>query len=112
TDLLPDLRYLKAAKAPLLRKLVNATMTRVFRPKKEKQAGGSCKYVFPYGEGECTVWVHFGSMPVQLIYHVSLKNPAPEVRICLLSYENFWGAGSAWDYLTEENAARSIDFLA
>jgi hypothetical protein len=112
TDLLPDLSHLKAAKAALLRKLVNATMTRVFQPKNEKQAGGSCKYVFPYGDSEVMVWVHFGSMPVQLIYHVSLKNAASGFLFRLLSYESLWGAGSGWDYLTEENAARSIDFLA
>jgi hypothetical protein len=49
---------------------------------------------------------------VQLIYHVSLKNVASGFQISLLSYESLWGAGAAWDYLTEENAARSIDFLA
>jgi hypothetical protein len=112
TDLLPDLSHLKAAKAPLLRKLVNASMTRAFQPKKEKQPGGSCKFVFPYGNGELMVWVHFGSMPAQLIYHVSLKNAASEFLITLLSYESLWGAASGWDYLTEENAERSIDFLA
>jgi len=47
-----------------------------------------------------------------LLYHVSLKNAAAEVLIPLLSYESLWAAGAAWDYLTEENAARSIDFLA
>jgi hypothetical protein len=112
TDLLPDLSHLKATKAPLLRQLVNATMTKLFQPKKEKQAGGSWKYVFPYGGCELMVWVHFGSMPVQLIYHVSMKNAASEFLIILQSYENLWGAGSGWDYLTEENAARSIDFMA
>jgi hypothetical protein len=111
-DLLPDLSHLKAAKAPLLRKLVNAALTRLFAPKKEKQPGGACKYVGPYGNGELTVWVDFGSMLGQLRYEVSLKNaayPLPAARLC---YERFWGAHLGWDYLTEENAARSIDFFA
>jgi hypothetical protein len=28
-----------------------------------------------------------------------------------LSYELLWGQPGGWDYLTEENAARSIDLL-
>ena len=28
-----------------------------------------------------------------------------------VSYEALWGANTGWDYLTEENAARSIDLL-
>src|SRR5262245_54897445 len=44
-DLLPGLGHLKAARAPLLRKLVDAALGRLFAPRKEKQAGGACKYV-------------------------------------------------------------------
>src|ERR1700730_7713411 len=67
-DLLPDLSHLKAGKAPLLRKLVNAAMTKLCQPKKEKQAGGECKYVGPFGESELIVWVDFGSTLGQLRY--------------------------------------------
>jgi hypothetical protein len=28
-----------------------------------------------------------------------------------LTYEILWGTNTGWDYLTEENAARSIDLL-
>ena len=28
-----------------------------------------------------------------------------------LTYEMLWGMNTGWDYLTEENAARSIDLL-
>jgi hypothetical protein len=29
----------------------------------------------------------------------------------MLSYESLWSQPGGWDYLSEENAARSIDFL-
>lgn len=28
-----------------------------------------------------------------------------------LTYETLWGTNTGWDYLTEENAGRSIDLL-
>jgi hypothetical protein len=111
-DLLPDLGHLKAAKATLLRKLVNAALTRLFAPQIVKQPGGACKYVGPYGNGELTVRVDFGSSLSPLRYEVTLKNAAHPLPVVRLSYELFWGASMGWDYLTEENAARSVDFFA
>jgi hypothetical protein len=33
------------------------------------------------------------------------------IKVFRLSYERLWDANLGWDYLTEENAARSIDLL-
>jgi hypothetical protein len=111
-DLLPDLSHLKAAKAPLLRKLVQAALTGRFPLQKEKQPGGTSKYVGPYGDGELTVRVDLGSRLGQLRYDVSLKNAAFKLPAAFLSYEGLWDAHLGWDYLTEENAARSVEFFA
>jgi hypothetical protein len=110
-DLLPDLSHLKAAKAPLLRKLVNAVLTSRFPLRKEKQPGGACKYVGPHGNGELTVWVDLGSRLGQLRYEVILKDAAHRVPAPRLAYELLWDAYLGWDYLTEENAERSLDFF-
>lgn len=112
-DLLPDLSALKPAKAPLLRKLVDAALARRFAPQKEKLAGGSCKYSGPYGDGRLTVWVDFGArFTGQLVYGVSMAKAGYQVPVMRVSYERLWDANLGWDYLTEENAPRSIDFLA
>jgi hypothetical protein len=111
-DLLPDLSQLKAAKAPLVRKLVNASMARLFAANKENQPGGACNYVGHFNNSNLTVWVDFGSMLGQLRYGVSLRNAAYKLPVSRLSYERFWDAHLGWDYLTDENAPRSVDFFA
>jgi hypothetical protein len=112
-DLLPDLSALKPAKAPLLRKLVNAAFAKLFSPEKQKQGGNSWKYLGSLGNTEVTVWVDFGSQFCgQLQSGVSATHPEYKVKIVRLSYERLWDANLGWDYLTEENAPRSIDFLA
>jgi hypothetical protein len=54
--------------------------------------------------------VDFGSYLGQLVYNVSAT--CGETRILRLSYELLWSQPGGWDYLTEENAARSVDHFA
>jgi hypothetical protein len=104
-DLLPDLHHLKPAKAPQLRKLVRAAFqARGFSP--EVRKGAEQKYVNSAGAAVC---VDFGSYMGQLRYSVSAV--CGENRIMMLSFESLWGQPGGWDYLSEENAARSVDFL-
>ncbi len=79
-DLLPALSHLKAAKAPLLRKLVDTALTESLALRKEKLAGGVGKYVGRFTDGELTVRVDFGSMLGQLCYTVSLKYAGAQPR--------------------------------
>jgi hypothetical protein len=111
-DLLPDLSYLRPAKAPLLRKLVNAAMAKLFGPEKQNRPAGEIHYIGSLGASMLKVSVDFGSMLGQLRYGVSVTNPDYTIKFVSLSYEQLWDANLGWDYLTEENAARSIDFLA
>jgi hypothetical protein len=112
-DLLPSLDHLKAARAPLVRKLVNTALTQSLGLKKEKLPGGVSKCTGRCGESEITVMVDFGGMLSQLGYTVTLKNPGDQSFIFVqLSYERLWGTSGRWDYLTEENAPRCIDFFA
>src|SRR5260370_10812475 len=109
TDLLPDLSHLKAPKAPALRKLVEAALAKLFAPKKTSLGASTWKYVGPFDGTEVTVWVDLGSRLGQLVYGVSVANPAHAVPFSRVSYEALWGAPLGWDYLTEENVERSIN---
>jgi hypothetical protein len=105
-DLLPQMECLTPAPAPRLRKLVKATLqARGFTPEKTK--GSEHQYVNSSG---AVVRVDFGSYLGQLVYQVSAA--CGETRIVRLSYESLWSQPGGWDYLTEENAARSVDHLA
>ena len=112
-DLLPSLDHLKAGKAPLLRKLVNAVFPKTLGWQKEKQPGGVVKCIGRCGKYEASVMVDFGGMLSQLGYTVTLRNPEDQSFVFVqLSYERLWGTSGRWDYLTEENAPRCIDFFA
>jgi hypothetical protein len=112
-DLLPSLDHLKAARAPLVRKLVNAAFPKSLGWQNEKKPGGAVKYIGRCGKYEASVMVDFGGMLSQLGYTVTLRNPADRSPVFIqLSYEALWGTGGRWDYLTEENAPRCIAFFA
>ena len=112
SDLLPSLENLKPAKAPLLRKLVNTALTNSPALKVEKQPGGVSKFTGRIGDSDLKVWVDFGGQMSQLGYSMSLKNAAGEPLLILLNYERLWAAQGRWDYITEENAPRSVEFFA
>lgn len=112
TDLLPDLSHLITAKASLRRKLVKAALKDVGLKPEKGRHGGEPHYLGPFGAGELTVWLDFGSMMGQLCYGVSLKHPAFALPMIRWAYEQFWGGGRDWDYLTEENVGRCVEFFA
>jgi hypothetical protein len=110
-DLLPDKNNIRPAKSPLLRKLVDAVLKPLL-PEKEKQGGGSFLYSGPLGSGVVSVWLDFGSSFMgQLRYGVSVTNTPHTIRVRRLSYESLWCQHGGWDYLTEENAERTIALL-
>src|SRR5262245_49105055 len=111
-DLLPDLEQMKPAKAPLLRKLVNGALTKSLELKGEKRPGGVIKFMGRCGDCEVTMWVDFGGMLSQLGYSASFKKPDGQPLAVLISYERLWATQGRWDYLTEENSPRSIEFFA
>src|SRR5207253_1754730 len=111
-DLLPDLDHMKSAKAPLLRKLVNAALTKSLGLKSEKRPGGVIKFIGRCGDCDVKIWVDFGGRLSQLGYSVSFKSADGRPLAVMISYERLWATSGRWDYLTEENAPRSIDFFA
>ena len=110
SDLLPDKNNIRPAKAPLLRKLVDAALKPLL-PEKEKQGGGNFLYSGPLGSGVASVWVDFGSIMGQICYGVSVTNTPHTIRMRRLSFEGLWFQHGGWDYLTEENAEHSLALL-
>lgn len=109
-ELVPDsdIRKVQPANAPLLRKLTEAAFAQLFSPRKTKLPGGETRYAGSIGKTELTVTLDFASRLAQLRWHVTLTMANPNLSASRI--EDFW-ARSGWDYLTEENASRSIDLL-
>lgn len=110
-DLLPDLDQMKAAKTPLVRKLLKKVLTGTLGLTEAKLAGGA-KYVGRLGDVDVTIHADFGRMLSQLGYTVILKGPGGQPLALMINYERLWCSDARWDYLTEENAPRSLDFFA
>jgi hypothetical protein len=107
----PDLSHLNPAKAPLLRKLVKQVFTQMFAAEAKKLPGGETGFTGTIEGTKLIVWVDFGSMSAQLRYGVSIPDEQHRIFISRLSYEDLWIPNLGWDYLTEENAATSIELL-
>lgn len=104
-DLLPSRDCLTPVKAPHLRKLVKTALeARGFTPAIAK--GAEHKLVHPSG---AVLRVDYGSYMGQLCYHVSAN--CGETRLLMASFEMLWSQPGGWDYLTAENAERSITFF-
>jgi hypothetical protein len=113
-DLVPDPNpaHLKPAKAPQLRKLIDAAFKDLFSPTKEKGLGGETIYAGTLEGTMLKVRIDFAARGVQLVHGVSVPDEARTVMVVGRTYEQLWGATTGWDYLTEENAEASIRLLA
>jgi hypothetical protein len=109
SELVPEADRVKVqtANAPLLRKLIDKAFTQLFAPRKTKQHG-ALNYAGSIGSTELTVFVIFSNMYGQLHWSVNMAMLNPNLKA--VRVQDFWGA-YAWNYLTEENAPRSIDLL-
>jgi len=107
----PDPTHLKPAKAPQLRTLINDAFKRLFPHQKQKQPGGEIKYTGALQQTTITVSINFAGMGMQLLYGVSIPDDTHRILVVRTAWEDMWGAGHGWDYLTEENAETSIQLL-
>ena len=109
SELMPEPERLKVqtANAPLLRKLIDKAFAGMFAPRKTRQHG-TLRYAGSIGSTELTVSVIFSNMYGQLHWWVDM--PMLNLNLKTVRVQDFWGA-YAWDYLTEENAPRSMDLL-
>jgi hypothetical protein len=109
SELMPDPDRLKVptANAPLLRKLIDKAFAQLFAPRKTKQHG-SLNYAGSIRSTELTVSIIFSNMYGQLHWWIGMPMLNPNLKATRV--QDFWGAHS-WNYLTEENAPRSVDLL-
>jgi hypothetical protein len=105
------IRDLQTAKAPLLRKLLNRMLRGRLGARPTKRPGGELVYEGAIGDIPLRISIIFSNMYGQMHYGVTCLMPERHVRAQRLTYESLCGTNVGWDYLTEENAARSIDLL-
>lgn len=99
------------AKAPLLRKLLNQVLTKRQPLKASQRPGGELIYEGVIQGIPLRVSIIFSSLYAQMTYGLFWAHRERGLLAQRLAYEGMWGAGGGWDYLTEENAPRSIDLL-
>ena len=107
----PDLRHVQPAKAPLLRKLLNQSLKPLLGVKADKRPGGEVVYDGSIEGAPLKVSILFSNMYGQMHYGVTAKIHERNILAQRLTYEVLWGTNTGWDYLTEENASRSVELL-
>jgi len=112
-NLVPDQdpKNLKPAKAPLLRKLIDAAFKSLFAGSREKRPGGELLYSGVCRDTPLTIGLIFTNRGPQLLYHIKIPDDSHTVFCFRFTYESLWGAVTGWDYLTEENAEAAIACL-
>src|SRR5262249_40374631 len=106
-----DLHDIQTARAPLLRKLLNEMLRHRLGARPTKRPGGELVYEGRIGAIPLRVAIVFSNLYAQMAYAVHWSMRERNLITQRLTYETFWGTNTGWDYLTEENAVRSIDLL-
>jgi hypothetical protein len=107
----PDPARWATAKAPQLRKLVDAAFKARFAATKEKKLGGLMVHTGVCEGLPLTVEVDYAARAIQVRYGITLADQASGARVRHFAYEQMWGAAAHWDYITEENAAPAVELL-
>jgi hypothetical protein len=105
------IRDIQTAKAPLLRKLLNPMLRHRLGARPTKRPGGELVYQGAIGDVPLRVSIIFSNMYGQMHYAVTWSMRERQILAQRITYEALFGTNTGWDYLTEENAARSIDLL-
>lgn len=106
------IRDARPAKAPLLRKLLTPMLrARLAASAPVKKPGGELVYEGAIGGVPLRVSIIFSNRFGQMHYAVGWSLRERSLLAQRLSYELLFGTNTGWDYLTEENAARSVDLL-
>jgi hypothetical protein len=105
------LRDIQTVRAPQLRKLLNPMLLKRLGAKPQKRLGGELVYEGMIGDIPLRVSIIFSNLYAQMHYAVTWSVRERALLAQRFNYEIMWGSNTGWDYLTEENAARSIDLL-
>ncbi len=114
-DLLPNLDCLNPIPPAKLRKLIDSALTNLFDAQKTKIGSELLRYAGVLGTTRIKVDLIFAPRglvrPRQLQYLMRIL-PVGDFTWSYATYEGLWSLPANWDYLTEENAPRSIELLA
>jgi hypothetical protein len=102
---------IQTIRAPELRKLLNPMLLKRLGAKPQKRPGGELVYEGMIGGVPLRVSIIFSNLYAQMHYAVTWSVRERGLLAQRLTYEVLWGTNVGWDYLTEENAARSIGLL-
>lgn len=102
---------IETTKAPELRKLLSQMLTKRHGFTAGKRTGGELIYEGTIEGVPLRVSIIFSNLYAQMTYAVFWAARERGLVAQRLTYEVLWGAGGGWDYLTAENAPRSIDLL-
>ena len=101
---------IETIRAPQLRKLLNPMLLKRLGAKPQKRFG-ELIYEGMIGDIPLRVSIIFSNLYAQMHYAVTWSGHEQGLFAQRATYEVFWGTNVGWNYLTEENAARSIDLL-
>ena len=101
---------IETIRAPQLRKLLNPMLLKRLGAKPQKRFG-ELVYEGMIGDTPLRVSIIFSNLYAQMHYAVTWSGREQGLFAQRATYEVFWGTNVGWNYLTEENAARSIDLL-
>jgi hypothetical protein len=105
-----DPKALNPAKAPQLRKLLDATFKAAFHTTKEKRFG-VLHYTGVCESTPIVIEIIFSNRGPQLIYAIKSDGAASHAKMWRFSYEILWAAGTGWDYIAEDHAEAEIALL-
>jgi hypothetical protein len=105
------IRDIQPAKAPLLRKLLNKMAKARLGATAQKRPGGELVYEGTVADVPLRLSIIFSNRFAQLHWGLDWALRERNLSVRRLTYELLWGSNTGWDYLTEDNAARSIDLL-
>jgi hypothetical protein len=112
--LLRDRADLVPVKTPTLRNLVKSAFAKLFAPQAQEIGDGYWRYEGTLAGSSLRVLIRFaGKMGrPQLRYEVEARGKGRVIAAPNFCFESVLGAGfGTWDYLTQENAARSVELL-
>ena len=95
----------------MLRKPIDKAFRELFSTGKQELVGGATEYTGALQDTNIKVVVDFTGRGLQLLYGVTIPDETKTTLVWRRTYEDLWGAGPGWDYLTEANAEASIRLL-
>lgn len=117
-DLLPNLEMLKPANKKQLRKVLDDVLLPALGGSVETTRGGAQLYKGSVASNPVAFHINLecgGTTQLEYKLRREFGNDIPDALRCLLNYpmpyEGLWHAAGAWDFLTEENAERSLQVL-